>query len=287
MNLLGKIFVGLILVLSVVFMGFSVAVYATHKNWYDAIYRKAPGPHGEPIGLQIQLDEKKKQYENLQAQFNSLQAELATEKAMRRQQLAKLQDEKSTLDKEYNRLAQQEADLIQREKDAAANVKTAQATLDSKLQEIDLLRKEIDDARQARDDRFQEVVKLTDDLHQAEGEAARLKERSLYLGEQIAKANNVLMRNGLSAEMPLDGTPPKLDGIVLASGANGMVEISLGSDDGVAKGNTFEVFRAATSKYLGRVEVLQVLPDKSVAKIIPEYRKGPIAKEDRVATRLD
>ena len=33
MNWLGKVFVVVILIMSLVFMGLSMAVYATHKNW--------------------------------------------------------------------------------------------------------------------------------------------------------------------------------------------------------------------------------------------------------------
>ena len=35
MNWLGKVFVVVILIMSLVFMGLSMAVYATHKNWKD------------------------------------------------------------------------------------------------------------------------------------------------------------------------------------------------------------------------------------------------------------
>ena len=37
MNWLGKVFVVLILIMSLVFMGLSMAVYATHKNWRKVI----------------------------------------------------------------------------------------------------------------------------------------------------------------------------------------------------------------------------------------------------------
>ena len=35
MNLVGKIFTVLILVMSILFMGFAMMVYATHRNWRD------------------------------------------------------------------------------------------------------------------------------------------------------------------------------------------------------------------------------------------------------------
>ena len=42
MNWLGKVFVVLILIMSLVFMGLAMAVYATHKNWKEVI----DGPNG-------------------------------------------------------------------------------------------------------------------------------------------------------------------------------------------------------------------------------------------------
>jgi|DewCreStandDraft_4_1066084.scaffolds.fasta_scaffold43874_2 hypothetical protein len=292
MNLVGKIFVMLIFVFSILFMGISIAVYQTHKNWRDVIFRSQPDPTdpvNKPIGLKFQLDEARKKLENLTAERNRLETELQTEKATRRQVLAKLESELAEVRRERDQLALQEADLRQKASDADANVRKLSQTLDARLVEIDRLRKDINDAREMRDQKFQQVVELTDQLHQAQGELERLKLQNLMLARQFAKARDVLMRNDLPLELPPDGQPPRLDGVVLASSANGLVEISLGSDDGLLKGHRLEVFRrrGGESKYLGRIEVLQVLPDKAVAKILPEYRKGTIEREDRVATRLD
>ena len=48
MNLVGKIFVVLILVMSVLFMAFAMAVYATHKNWREVVNEQAR----RTVGLQ-------------------------------------------------------------------------------------------------------------------------------------------------------------------------------------------------------------------------------------------
>ena len=292
MNLVGKIFVMLIFVFSILFMGISIAVYQTHKNWRDVIFRAQPDPTdpvNKPIGLKFQLDEARKKLENLTAERNRLETELQTEKATRRQVLAKLESELTEVRRERDQLALQEADLRQKASDADANVRKLTQTLDARLAEIDQLRKDINDARVLRDEKFEQVVQLTDQLHQAQGELERLKLQNLMLAKQFAKARNVLMTHDLPLELPPDGQPPRLDGVVLASSANGRVDISLGSDDGLLKGHKLDVYRrrGGESKYLGRIEVLQVLPDKAVAKILPEYRKGTIEREDRVATRLD
>ena len=54
MNLVGKIFIISIAVMSLVFMSFALAVYATHKNWRDAISNPDTGFAKE---LKIQQDQ--------------------------------------------------------------------------------------------------------------------------------------------------------------------------------------------------------------------------------------
>jgi hypothetical protein len=90
--------------------------------------------------------------------------------------------------------------------------------------------------------------------------------------------------HGLSKDTPVDGIPPQVRGKVLAINQNNMIEISLGSDDGLRAGHTLEIFRA--SNYLGRVEVLSTSTDRAVGKIIPGFKKGAIQKGDDVATRF-
>ena len=72
--------------------------------------------------------------------------------------------------------------------------------------------------------------------------------------------------------------------IVTKVGEKVLIEVSIGSDDGLRKGHTLEVFR--NQSYLGRVVVKSLQPDRAVCEIIPEYRKGIIKRGDRVATRI-
>jgi hypothetical protein len=65
----------------------------------------------------------------------------------------------------------------------------------------------------------------------------------------------------------------------------GLIEVSLGSDEGLRRGHKLDVYRL-TGGYLGRAEVVDTNPDRAVARIIPEFRQGIIRKGDRVATKL-
>jgi len=63
-----------------------------------------------------------------------------------------------------------------------------------------------------------------------------------------------------------------------------LVEVTIGADDGLKVGNTLEVSRGA--KYLGRIEIIQTSPDKSVGRVDRTFQQGQIQEKDRVATRI-
>lgn len=72
MNIIGKIFVFAVFVMSLVFMSFAVAVYSTHTNWKEEIERTADEVQaGKPLGYKA-LTEAKKERESLTQQINDL-----------------------------------------------------------------------------------------------------------------------------------------------------------------------------------------------------------------------
>jgi len=80
---------------------------------------------------------------------------------------------------------------------------------------------------------------------------------------------------------------PSDDASVLAAPASGQIEISLGANRGtIHKGERLAVYRTGPggATHVGYVEVVEVKPDRSVCKIIPETQRETIQKGDRVAT---
>lgn len=283
MNLLGRIFVILILVMSVLFLGFATVVYATHQNWYEVV-NLSPNDAGagKPVGLTFQLQDARSENTRLKEDLARLEQEISNEQASRRDAIAKLETEKELLKNERDSLQRDEADLVAQKNQAVATMEASQQTLARLRAEVDTLRGEIREAQSERDGAFTRVVELTDSLNQAESALAKTQLRRDQLDEQVEKLKDVLARNEIDPDE--DMTPPRVDGIVLASGRDGLIEISIGEDDGLRPGHQLEVYRR--DRYLGRIEVIQIAPDKSVAKIIPEFRKGSIQRSDRVATRI-
>jgi hypothetical protein len=279
MNWLGKVFVVLILIMSLVFMGLAMAVYATHKNWREVI----EGPNG----LKTQLQQARQANEELKSEHNRLVENLTNEKEAAEQQLAKLETERVALADNNVRLQTELDGLKQKEREHIAAVASTQALNEGLTKEATGLRGQIRDEQQARDAAFANTLQATEALHQLTGQYENARERSEQLTKQVSGMTHVMREQGLDPATEPGAVVPTVDGVVSqvrrAAGAQ-LIEVTIGADDGLKTGNTVEVYRG--SKYLGRVEILQTSPDKSVGRVDRRFQQGRIQEGDHVATRL-
>ncbi len=283
MTFIGKIFTVAILVMSVVFMSFSVVVFATHKNWKMLVTNDTP-TEKYSLGLKQQLENLKETNNTLRTELDNIKNQLAVEQAARRHRIGVLE---TKLAESESRLSDKEAELraLQAaEGEAAEALKLAELTVSSLRNEVQGLRDEIRSVQTERDVFFMRVVDLTDKVNAAAGLEKVLEERQVQLLAQISQYKRVMDKLGVNPAMSVEGIPPKLDGIVLAVGSKNLIEISIGSDDGLKKGHGVEVFR--DNSYLGHAVVLKTDPDRSVAQIDEKSQRGLIKVKDRVATKL-
>ena len=141
------------------------------------------------------------------------------------------------------------------------------------------------EAQADRDKLFDKTVALLDGSHAAKDTERVMKERHEQLVQQVAALNYAVRLNGIDINVvSLNAPPPPLDGVVLKVNPKDFLEISLGSDDGLKEGHTMEVFRDAL--YLGKVIIMKVTPNRAIGRVLPEYKRGPIKVDDRVATKL-
>jgi predicted nucleic acid-binding Zn-ribbon protein len=284
MNLVGKIFIVLILIMSVVWMGFTMSVYATHRNWRDLVLReKAVG--SKPRGLKFQLEDKEKRIDELKDQVSRLEDKLVTVSTSARDTETKLRQSVQQLEEEVREKNGLLAERTQAASDAVSAMEATQAAADGLRDELAKVREEVRQARDDRDALDAAVVRLKDELHDAKNDHKSLVEKHGELAAEHAVAMEVLRRHEIPTH---DTSAPRVFGVVLAVRGTNLVEISLGSDDGLREGHTLEVFRiaaAGASSYRGKIEVIQTSPDKSVCKVTT-IQEGSIQRGDRVATRL-
>ncbi len=284
MNIIGKIFVFAVFVMSLVFMSFAVALYSTHTNWRDEITRTADQVQAnKPLGYKAQLEQAKKEREALTQQIDLLTRQVAESEAERDQVVAKIQTALEQKDKELQDLRKSKDVREDERHKAQAELVTARAELDKAAKAVDDLRAEVREMHAKVDGQVDRATKLASELHEKESFLEIANERKAQLEKQVANARLLLKQYGLAIEsLPRDHVP-SIDGVVSAV-ADDSVEVTLGGDDGVQMGHFLEVWR--DDQYLGRVVVISVKSDRAVGRIVPEFRRGVIQPGDRVATRL-
>ncbi|MEA1950020.1 MAG: hypothetical protein U9N87_01455 [Planctomycetota bacterium] len=289
MNLVGKILTVLIFVMSLCFMMMAVMVYSTHVNWRNKVMlsQSEAGP-GQKPGLKFQLQDALSERDDLQAQLQKAEKTLADEQAAKLDQVAKLENECVELRTERDNLSTEIQVLNKSTAEAVAVMERTQATLADLRGEVVNLRKTKRKAEEDRDSSFTKVVEKTDQLHQLQNEKTRLEGIQTTLVADSQRMRDVLRSNDIDPAADPAEFMPKTSGIVSATPGSGIIEINIGSDDGMKKGNTVEIYRtgSGSERYLGRAEIVKTQPDKAVCKIIPEYRKGAILRGDRVTSKL-
>jgi septal ring factor EnvC (AmiA/AmiB activator) len=284
MNIIGKIFVFAVFVMSLVFMSFAIALFSTHTNWREEITRPADQVQaGKPLGYKLQLDEAKKERETLTAEIAKLTAEVAASEAARDQIVAKIQTALGEKDKELQALRKAKDTREDEREKAQTELAMTRTELEKATKTVEGLRDDIRGMQAKVDEQVTRTAKLAGELHEKESFLEIATERKAQLEKQVANARLLLKQHGLAIEsLPRDHVPTA--GGVVTAVADDSIEVTLGGDDGVQMGHFLEVYR--NDEYLGRVQVISVKPDRSVGRVIREFKRGDIQPGDRVATRL-
>ncbi len=289
MSLIGKFFVVMQILLSVTFMGFAVAVFTYQTDFKQ----KAETEQQAKQQAQSQL-------QNLQGEFDKFRTDSETamraaedkaeqaearNSALQRQ----LQDRSSEGERLANDLQTQItlAEVAQNEAKARAAEARAQRTvnleLHAKLQEA-----------------TKKIRENNDNIYNLEVQRDNLTQRSKALTEELAFLRKVVRTNNLETDPRLYAArtepPPVLDGLVTSIAENtrgsvDMVEISIGSDDGLVKGHKLFVYRTGlqpgeTAKYLGQIELVFVDTDTAVGMVVEKAKNGIIKRGDHVTSKL-
>ncbi len=279
MNLVGKIFIVLIFVLSIIFMAFAVAVYAAHTNWRDLV--KDPDN-----GLEAKLKNEQVARDQLADELAEKKKELDAETVAKQKELALLETKNEMLTRERDRLNKEIAEERNETRKTVAALTAAHGNLKTIRDEIAELNQTLLDMAEQRDGALANSIAKTDIANNKAMEMQTLQKQATAVSEQLAGTLEVLRKFNLKPEPAVyQDTPTKgVTGRVTAVLAGGYVQISLGTDDGLLVGHRLDAFR--NSVYLGKVEVIRTRPDQAVCKVIPEFRKGNIQVNDNVSTGL-
>ena len=271
-NVLGKIFVFGVFVMSLMLMSFAVAIYSSHVNWQEVAKKK-----------QEDLDKLKTEETSLNQEITRLTANIATSEAARDQVIAKFQQALIEKDKELKTLKDARDDKLTEMQKKIADLATVEADLTRAREEVTKLQAEVRDKQQKVDSQVTRAAEIAGQLHEKESFLEIANERKAQLEKQVAQARLLLKQNGLSLDSLPKDRVPTMNGVVMAV-ADDAIEVSLGFDDGLQTGHQIEVYR--NDEYLGRAIVKSVKPDRAIAVLVREYSRGIVQRGDKVTTRL-
>lgn len=153
------------------------------------------------------------------------------------------------------------------------------ARLDRNHEDGDLYQREIARIRTMLDERYGDATTAAPDTNEAHGapvdEIRELRRTVADLQRAVADLRG-----------PGDDDLPALvQGLVTAlDDEKKLVEISIGSDDGLRVGQ--RLFVHDGQKYLGRIEIVRVTPDAAVCRIVQHAQGADLAKGHRVTSQL-
>jgi hypothetical protein len=281
-NVVGKILIVLQLVFSLCFMCFAGAAYTFHEGWK----KKADTLQSKLGNTEQQLSEQQSQR---QQESDNLKGELTAMTTRAQMAEAKVTGIETSLTQALGNLANAEQQRDRHLADLAIAQQEAQAriaeTTDARSENLRLNDRVVDGISVRRT--------LEDDLLDRQGRIDEAVQRELQMVEELARLRGLLRTNKIDPNDAIVGPVPapveKITGVVSAAKKNEsrsaeLVEISIGSDDGIAKGMRLIVYRGA--KYICEIEITEIYPDLSVGRVIESTRNGNIEREDNVTTKL-
>ena len=284
MNIIGKIFLFAVFIMSLVLMTFAGAIYFSHVNWKDEVERRPEAClPGQLPGYKHQLEQAEAERAKLDAQINRLQQQVAESEQARDQVMAKLQSAIVQKDKELIALKEEREKREEDQRQKVALLEQTTKDLEEARGQVDELTKKIT-AQQAKvDSQVDRSAELSAQLAESKSFLAIAEERKAQLEKQVVNARLLLKQSGLDLDSLPKDRVPELEGQVIAV-ASGSIEVSLGSDDGLQAEHVLEVYRGG--EYVGRAVVTSVSSDRAVARLVKAYARGVVQRGDRVTTRL-
>lgn len=283
MTTVGKILVVLHLVLSVMFMAFAGAVFTAQKNWRNTALGHEKSLAAANTKLKDQLSEFERERTETKAKNDKLSDDII-----------KLTAEKGTLTTQVNALTGENERLLLANDKVDDQAKLAAVEADERTAEATLQRSRNAVAFQSREELQKKVNESGDKLFAREQELQTLVERHDRVLKEMQTIKIWLGSKGLPTDVKMmvsqTTPPPGLEGRVEdyrkeKKGNTELVEVSLGSDDGLSVGHKMTVF-SREGRYLGQIRLTLVQADKAVGIVTIKEKNTVIQKGDNVTTKL-
>lgn len=285
MSTVGKVLVVMQIAFSVLLMGFAGGVYSVQTNWKI----KAKAAEDKLTKSEAEVRKAKADAKNIQDKA------VATEKMLK----DAADRAQGTADAEKAQITQIQRQLTQTRtelENIRAEAKIAGDEARSRRDESLNMRKINDELHRTRDEQITLAHQYADKIVNLEQQNKAMTEKHNKLLADYAILQKFIRIKGFDSDprevAGLAEPAPIVYGLVLNTrngGRNGaeLVEISLGSDAGLAKGHELFVYRSdGKGKYLGKIRLDYVDYKTAVGVVIQTTKNGQIQVGDNVTTKL-
>jgi hypothetical protein len=281
MTALGKILIFFNLIFSVVVGALVIMDYTARTHWAEGVKKR-----DERIQV---LNASNQAHEVAQA---NAEAEAEKRAAALKNQVKYAEDARARVEEQLRTV--QEA--LKKEKDRANGHEAVNKSLleEAKLRQSESL--QLRDQVKKLDAENTQLVQKANTAVAGPGaaaiERAAFKQRNTQMLAQLremAKEIQALRASGASPTRVASRgkNPPTetVEGLVKSVSADGLMTLTIGSDSGLSKGHTLELFRLNPAKYLGTVRVIETTPKEAVAQPVGRLG-GEVQAGDHVASRI-
>lgn len=278
MTFVGKILVGLITAFALLFLGISTVVFTANTNW-----KQATAKEKEKVGaLTKTLADANGAKEAAEKAVEQAKGEHKLRTDELNNQITQLTAQAKTSQDQATQ-AQNALGLTQKNMQLALDEATA------KKAETDTLREQKGEVEKQANAFKLKQTELLDKIRELERllETARSNEKDLR--DRAARLSTLLRRHSISDDVSAvnatDAPPPVEGQVKRVDKGNSTLELSIGSDDGLAAGHELFLFRThPRPEYLGKIRILNVDSDQSVAKVIKGTISGKKVQEGDIVS---
>ena len=282
MTFVGKILVIVILAFALFFLALSTVVFTASTNWQGAY----TGVTKERDALTQQLNTAKTELETQQA---ALQKEIADRNA----QIEALQATGAQLDEQIQTLQAETTSLRTSVEEAQRTTTTQVQVAQSTTQEAAQLREQFQASQKVANDYAAQQSRLNEEIFQLERQLETASQNNEDLRDTVANFQTFLQEIGQPSDPALIANrvggvtvSPDIEGQVLRVEPRGeLVEISIGSDDGVVAGQEYSIYRLGdTPLYIGKIRITLAEADTAVARVIESPMGYKVKEGDDVSS---
>jgi hypothetical protein len=279
MTFVGKILVILIMAFSLVFLGVSTVVFTTATNWKEKSLKQGK-----------EIDEVKRKLADAQSKATAADAQLKTAKEEQAKQTLERENRYAELNKQVTDAENEMTAARSKLEVAQQNASVALAEATARKGEIDVLNETLAKAQKQANEFNSQNITLKDDIRVLDRQKETAEQNAKDLRSFNGRAIAYLRQKGIPLEnidkMDPGSVPPPVEGkVVELNATKRSMEISIGSDDGLAVGQELYLFRVQPrAEYIGKIKIVSVEPDRAVADIIGNTVNGKKAQEGDIVS---